>query len=68
MCNPDNALIAYFPAHSCYSWRLWQRLLANRAHIVGKPLRRIGNGMVRRYALLFLIGAVGILWYLAARF
>ncbi|MFL5798704.1 MAG: NADH-quinone oxidoreductase subunit L [Actinomycetota bacterium] len=31
-------------------------------------LRRVGDGMVRRYALLFLIGVVGLLWYLAARF
>ncbi|HXJ62320.1 MAG TPA: NADH-quinone oxidoreductase subunit L [Actinomycetota bacterium] len=31
-------------------------------------LRRVGNGMVRRYALFFLAGVVGILWYLAARF
>ena len=31
-------------------------------------LRRVGNGMVRRYALFFLVGVVGLLWYLAARF
>jgi NADH-quinone oxidoreductase subunit L len=30
-------------------------------------LRRVGNGMVRRYALFFLVGVVGVLWYLVAR-
>ena len=43
-------------------------LIAKGFGMASDALRRIGNGMVRRYALLFLIGAVGILWYLAARF
>jgi NADH-quinone oxidoreductase subunit L len=43
-------------------------LVAKGFGLAANGLRRIGNGMVRRYALLFLIGVVGLLWYLAARF
>jgi NADH-quinone oxidoreductase subunit L len=43
-------------------------LIAKGFGMASNALRRIGDGMVRRYALLFLIGVVGLLWYLAARF
>ena len=43
-------------------------LIAKGFGIASNSLRRIGDGMVRRYALLFLIGVVGLLWYLVARF
>jgi NADH-quinone oxidoreductase subunit L len=43
-------------------------LVAKGFGMASNALRRVGDGMVRRYALLFLIGVVGLLWYLAARF
>jgi NADH-quinone oxidoreductase subunit L len=43
-------------------------LIAKGFGMASNALRRVGDGMVRRYALLFLIGVVGLLWYLAARF
>jgi NADH-quinone oxidoreductase subunit L len=43
-------------------------LIAKGFGVAANGLRRVGDGMVRRYALLFLIGVVGVLWYLAARF
>jgi hypothetical protein len=30
--------------------------------------RRVQTGLVRTYALAFLLGVVGVLWYLAVRF
>jgi NADH-quinone oxidoreductase subunit L len=52
-----------------------RRLVDGAGNLVAKGfgtastlLRRVGDGMVRRYALLFLVGVVGLLWYLAARF
>jgi hypothetical protein len=43
-------------------------LVAKAFGMASNGLRRIGDGMVRRYALIFLVGVVGLLWYLAARF
>jgi NADH-quinone oxidoreductase subunit L len=43
-------------------------LIAKGFGVSSNLLRRVGNGMVRRYALFFLVGVVGLLWYLAARF
>ena len=52
-----------------------RRLIDGAGNLVAKGvgqtangLRKVTGGYVRRYALAFLIGVVGILWYLAARF
>ncbi|HEY7281340.1 MAG TPA: NADH-quinone oxidoreductase subunit L [Actinomycetota bacterium] len=42
-------------------------LVAKGFGVSSNLLRHLGNGMVRRYALFFLVGVVGVLWYLAAR-
>jgi NADH-quinone oxidoreductase subunit L len=42
-------------------------LVAKGFGVSSNLLRRVGNGMVRRYALFFLVGVVGVLWYLVAR-
>ncbi len=43
-------------------------LIAKGFGLAANGLRKLTGGYVRRYALAFLIGVVGILWYLAARF
>jgi NADH-quinone oxidoreductase subunit L len=42
-------------------------LVAKGFGVSSDLLRRVGDGLVRRYALFFLVGVVGVLWYLVAR-
>ncbi|MGH2573550.1 MAG: NADH-quinone oxidoreductase subunit L [Actinomycetota bacterium] len=52
-----------------------RRLIDGAANGIGKAFaaaagvgRKVQTGLVRNYALAFLLGAVGVLWYLAVRF
>jgi NADH-quinone oxidoreductase subunit L len=42
-------------------------LVARTVGITANGLRKLTGGLVRRYALAFLVGVVGLMWYLAAR-